>query len=149
MAYNYDAHQIIKKYAANEDIEPADQAILDLHLAEEEQIVAIETYVSLAQEKDLQGLLECSGFNEACFAQRFALDKPTIRRWKAEGMTEFDREMMIYLLCQAENESDRLHSCPTCGKMFLAYMPKEGLCADCRAELLAKTDSFLRSWKTY
>ena len=26
MAYNYDAHQIIKKYAANEDIEPADHA---------------------------------------------------------------------------------------------------------------------------
>ena len=149
MAYNYDAHQIIKKYAANEDIEPADQAILDLHLAEEEQIVAIETYVNLAQEKDLQGLLECTGFDAAGFGKQFALDEPTIRRWKAEGMSEFDRAMVIYLLCQAETENDRLHSCPTCGKMFLAYMPKGGLCADCRAELLSKTDSFLRSWKTY
>ena len=149
MAYNYYVHTIIGKYAANEDIEPAEQAILDLHLAEEEQIAAIETYVSLAREKDFQGLREWSGFDEVGFGKRFALDEPTIRRWKAEGMSAFDREMIIYLLCQSENESDRIHSCPTCGKMFLAYMPKDGICADCRAELLAKTDSFLRSWKNY
>ena len=91
MAYNYYVHTIIGKYAANEDIEPAEQAILDLHLAEEEQITAIETYVSLAREKDFQGLREWSEFDEVGFGKRFALDEPTIRRWKAEGMSEFDR----------------------------------------------------------
>ena len=139
MSYDLESHLIVKKIVDKHPINLEEaKALLDMVLAEEEQLSAIRTYAILNEMQDFEELLDWDCYNDDCFSQRFGVDEKTIRRWRSEGMTTFERDMVIYLLCQAEIENDRIHFCPTCGTMFSAFMPQDSSCPKCQAEQLAK-----------
>ena len=59
MSYDAEIHSIVKKIVDKQpiDLEKA-KALLDLDLAEEEQLAAIRTYASLNEIQDFEGLLD-------------------------------------------------------------------------------------------
>ena len=147
MSYDAEIHSIVKKIVDKQpiDLEEA-KALLDLDLAEEEQLAAIRTYASLNEIQDFEGLLDWDCYDDASFSQRFGVDEQTIRRWRSEGMTAWERDMVIYLLCQAEIENDRIHFCTACGRMFRAYVADDCRCPECQAEQIEQSVvSLLRS----
>lgn len=140
MSYEIEIHSIVKKIVDKQAFDWVEaKMLLDMELAEEEQLLAIRTYARLKTVQDIEGFLEWDGYDVANFCERFGIDEPTVQRWQSEGMTAFERDMVIYLLCQAEIMDDRIQFCSTCGKMFSAFMPEGGTCPECQAEQIAKT----------
>ena len=123
--------------------------MLDISLAEEEQKRMISLCSDLLAENDINGIIDCAGYGEGSFVLHYRIAPKTMSRWRNEGLTEFEREALIFLICLDEIAEDRTHYCPTCGKIFTAYVPTDGLCADCRVEILKQTDDFLRSWRIW
>ena len=140
MSYDIEIHSIVKKIVDKQPIDLEDaKALLDLDLAEEEQLAAIRTYARLNEIQDFEGLLDWDCYDDASFSQRFGIDELTIRRCRSDGMTAWERDMFIYLLCQAEIENDRIHFCTACGRMFRAYVMDDCRCPECQAEQIEQS----------
>lgn len=62
---------------------------------------------------------------------------------------DFERDMVIYLLYQTENENDRLHFCIACGRMFRTYVADDCRYPECQAEQIDKSVVSLLRSKSY
>lgn len=147
--YDVSVQDAIVKAAKLEQLSKTDIEILDSTLLPEEQQNVITFCSALLAETNIEDIIDCAGYLEDHFCEAYHVDENTFARWRTEGLTPFEHYVVVYMLCANEVTCDRIQFCPTCGKMFSAYIPGGGVCSDCRAEMLLRMDKFFRDHYIY
>lgn len=107
MSYCYEVHNAVKKVigrrrASHEEIE-----LFAAELTPSELEAAIHLLTALANERSIDGIIECSGFSTDDFCHAFDVSPGTLFRWRVEGLTDFELDALLFLIVQFEIEEDR------------------------------------------
>ena len=145
------AMEAIFSKATQRSVRKVDQNALNRLMEKDEQKRAVEICKDLLAEPSIDEIISGSEGSETNFCIHFGIDQTTLHRWKTEGMTSYERKTLILQMCWDDLIANRVQQCPTCGRVYLAYIPEhlDGICLGCRSEILQHTDDFLRTWKSW
>lgn len=142
--YDYEVQRIITALARGETISETENEVLSAVLHEFEREMLVTLCQELLVAKDVDEMIGCADFWPEDFCRRFEIPTETWNRWMMEGPTPFEKEMILFLICESELQDERMHFCRECGRMFFEYEPNGGFCPDCREGLLLRYGHIFR-----
>lgn len=121
----------IRNAAISGYLPPEDAELLRFYLTKKEIRTAIRFCEDLLEHSDIESIIYCAQYDFETFCEAFCISNETLENRIANGMTEFERETIIFELILADILFDRIHYCPNCYAYFLSTGDQGDLCSDC------------------
>jgi predicted RNA-binding Zn-ribbon protein involved in translation (DUF1610 family) len=142
--YNFETHSIILKKARGIPLNDTDRLILAADVTPNEESRLTDLAKDLLGSSSAAEMLTVSERSDSDFAEIHGIDEETFDRWEQQGMTDFESQMLIYLICADDYIFDRLHLCVGCGAVCVVDPNESMLCPNCRRELIHEAQECLR-----
>ena len=107
MSYSYDVHHLITQMLKDQKPLEEELEFISSEISIEEFEKALRFIVNLKNEKTIEELIDCAGFDTETFRQTFEISHQTLERWKNEGPTDFELDALIFYIVHQEIEVDR------------------------------------------
>ena len=107
MSYCYDVHHLITQMLKGQKPLEEELEFISSEISIEEFESALRFIVNLKNEKTIEELIDCAGFDTETFCETFAISSHTLERWKNEGPTDFELDALIFYIVHQEIEVDR------------------------------------------
>ena len=142
--YDFETHSIILKEARGIPLNDIDRPILAANVTPNEESRLTDLAKDLLGSSTAEEMLTLSERSDSDFAEIHEIGEDTFERWRQGGMTGFERQMLIYLICADDYIFDRLHLCAGCGVVCVVDPNESMLCPNCRRELIHEAQECLR-----
>jgi hypothetical protein len=124
--------------AKGEILTAGQNKLLNASLTAEEREALSSLARLVADARSFKDVVESIGYTDDELISEVELSESDIRRWRTEGTTDFELEMLVFCIFRSGYEEARFHVCPGCGAIFFRAADDRALCDSCRAEALVK-----------
>ena len=104
-------------------------------ITEKEMTVIIPLIRDLMNCETLDDILFIIDYTPEELLDIFKISAETIECWSKNGISEYEKYSLTFIICSQHLESLRYHTCQACGADFFSKSPVPDVCEKCAAKI--------------